>query len=178
MQSFEAVHHTAQRRNHRPASPLQQAVQAAVDTFEDIKDLANAIEKPPYLWNESQLWQAYAALEKSKVKGASGKRILTDLVSLVRFATHQDNELVPFPEKVNANFKAWLSQQEKTKKFTDEQRHWLEMIRDHVAANLSIEPDDFELAPFNREGGLGKVHQLFGGELNTIIEELNGALAA
>ena len=54
--------------------------------FEDIKDLANAIEKPPYLWNESQLWQAYAALEKSKVKGASGKRILTDLVSLVRFA--------------------------------------------------------------------------------------------
>ena len=107
--------------------------------FEDIKDLANAIEKPPYLWNESQLWQAYAALEKSKVKGASGKRILTDLVSLVRFATHQDNELVPFPEKVNANFKAWLGEQESSgKKFTDEQRHWLEMIRDHVAANLRL----------------------------------------
>jgi type I restriction enzyme R subunit len=44
-------------------------------TFEHIKELADAIEKPPYLWNESQLWQAYAALEKSKVKGASGKRI-------------------------------------------------------------------------------------------------------
>jgi type I restriction enzyme R subunit len=52
------------------------------------------------------------------------------------------------------------------------------MIRDHVAANLSIEKDDFELAPFNREGGLGKVHQVFGSELNKIIEELNGALAA
>lgn len=35
-------------------------------TFESIKELADAIEKPPYLWNESQLWQAYAALEKSK----------------------------------------------------------------------------------------------------------------
>ncbi len=147
-------------------------------TFENIKELADAIEKPPYLWNESQLWQAYAALEKSKVKGASGKRILTDLVSLVRFAVHQDKELVPFPERVDANFKAWLAQQEKTKKFTDEQRHWLEMIRDHVAANLSIEQDDFELAPFNREGGLGKVHQVFGTELNQIIEELNGTLAA
>ena len=45
-------------------------------TFEHIKDLAAAIEKPPYLWNESQLWQAYASLEKSKVKGASSKRIL------------------------------------------------------------------------------------------------------
>jgi type I restriction enzyme R subunit len=146
--------------------------------FEDIKDLANAIEKPPYLWNESQLWQAYAALEKSKVKGASGKRILTDLVSLVRFATHQENELVPFPEKVNANFKAWLGEQEKRRKFTDEQRHWLEMIRDHVAANLVVEPDDFEYAPFAQEGGLGKVHQIFGAELNKLIEELNGALAA
>lgn len=59
-------------------------------TFEHIKELAEAIERPPYLWNESQLWQAYAALEKSKVKGASGKRILTDLVSFVRFAIHQD----------------------------------------------------------------------------------------
>jgi type I restriction enzyme R subunit len=34
------------------------------------------------------------------------------------------------------------------------------------------------VAPFNREGGLGKVHQLFGNELNRLIEELNGALAA
>ena len=147
--------------------------------FEDIKDLANAIEKPPYLWNESQLWQAYAALEKSKVKGASGKRILTDLVSLVRFATHQDNELVPFPEKVNTNFNAWLGEQEsRGRKFTDEQRHWLEMIRDHVAANLAVEPDDFEYAPFAQEGGLGKVHLLFPEGLQTIIEALNMALVA
>ena len=79
-------------------------------TFEAVKELADAIEKPPYLWNESQLWNAYAALEKSKVKGASGRRILTDLVSLVRFAIHQDNELIPFPERVNANFKSWLAQ--------------------------------------------------------------------
>ncbi len=146
--------------------------------FEDIKDLANAIEKPPYLWNESQLWQAYAALEKSKVKGASGKRILTDLVSLVRFATHQDNELVPFPELVNANFKSWLAQQEKVRKFTDEQRHWLEMIRDHVAANLVVEPDDFEYVPFAQNGGLGKASQLFGVELPHLLESLNRELAA
>jgi type I restriction enzyme R subunit len=52
------------------------------------------------------------------------------------------------------------------------------MIRDHVAANLVVELDDFEFAPFAQEGGLGKVHQLFGPELNKIIEELNGALAA
>jgi type I restriction enzyme R subunit len=52
------------------------------------------------------------------------------------------------------------------------------MIRDHVAANLRIDKDDFELAPFNREGGLGKVHQVFGAELNWIIDELNWVFAA
>ena len=148
-------------------------------TFDHIKELAQAIEKPPYLWNESQLWQAYAALEKSKVKGASAKRILTDLVSLVRFAMHQDNELVPFPEKVQVNFNAWLAQQGASgKTFTSEQRYWLEMIRDHIAANLMIDTEDFDYAPFAQEGGLGKVHQVFGDKLNKIIEELNGTLAA
>ena len=158
-------------------------------TFEAVKELADAIEKPPYLWNESQLWQAYAALEASKVKGASGRRILTDLVSLVRFAIHQDNELVPFPERVNANFKAWLATQqrrhpgesrgpEELEGFTPEQMKWLEMIRDHIAANLGIEPDDFEYAPFSQEGGLGKVHQLFGDKLPEMLASLNDALAA
>ena len=52
------------------------------------------------------------------------------------------------------------------------------MIRSHVAANPAVEPDDSEYAPFAQEGGLGKVHQLFGNELNRLIEELNGALAA
>ena len=154
-------------------------------TFEAIKELADAIEKPPYLWNESQLWNAYAALEKSRVKGASGKRILTDLVSLVRFAIHQDNELIPFPERVNANFKAWLATQTRHSRaggnpepFTPDQLRWLEMIRDHIAANLGIEPRDFEYAPFAQHGGLGKVHQLFGDKLDAVIEELNETLAA
>ncbi len=132
------------------------------------------------------MWSAYAALEKSKVKGASGKRILTDLVSLVRFAIHQDNELIPFPERVNANFRAWLAAQQQGRHngesrgpgFTPEQLKWLEMIKDHIAANLGIEPEDFEYVPFAQQGGLGKVHQLFGDKLNAMIEELNETLAA
>jgi type I restriction enzyme R subunit len=46
------------------------------------------------------------------------------------------------------------------------------------AGHLSIEKDDFEYAPFAQEGGLGKVHQVFGSDLNMLIEELNGTLAA
>ncbi|MFY7940009.1 MAG: type I restriction-modification enzyme R subunit C-terminal domain-containing protein, partial [Burkholderiaceae bacterium] len=133
--------------------------------FEDLKALADAVHAPPRLWSESQLWQAYAALDKTKVKGASAKRILTDLVSLVRYAMHQENELVPYPERVHANFNAWMAQQNQSPSiksslpgegrgpssplpsssaFTPEQTHWLEMIRDHIAANLGIEKEDFE----------------------------------
>ncbi len=148
--------------------------------FEDIKALADALHAPPHLIDEGALWQAYAALRKDKVKGASQRRLLTDLVSLVRFAMQQTNELVPYPERVQANFKAWLAQHQQAHAtpFTTEQQHWLEMIRDHIAANLGIEIDDFEYAPFNSEGGLGKVHQLFGAELPKVIEELNRELAA
>ncbi len=52
------------------------------------------------------------------------------------------------------------------------------MIRDHIAANLSIETDDFDLAPFAQAGGIGKVHQLFGGKLTKVLDELNEVLVA
>ena len=61
---------------------------------------------------------------------------------------------------------------------TPEQQHWLAMIRDHIAANLGINLDDFEYAPFNKEGGLGRVHQLFGERLPQVIEVLNRELVA
>jgi type I restriction enzyme R subunit len=152
--------------------------------FEDIQALADVLHSPPNLIDESALWQAYAALQKGKVKGSNQKRLLTDIVSLVRFAMQQDNELVPYPERVQANFKAWLAQQQSVRAepveapFTPEQQHWLEMIRDHIAANLGIHIDDFSYAPFEQEGGLGKVHQLFGAELPVVIETLNRELAA
>ncbi len=147
--------------------------------FEDLKALADTLQAPPHLWTESQLWQAYAALDASKVKGASRRRILTDLVSLVRYAMHQENELVPYPERVAANFKAWMAQQQAAgKRFTDEQRWWLEKMAEHIASNLGIEAEDFSYAPFDQRGGLGRVHQLFGAALPKVIDELNRELTA
>jgi type I restriction enzyme R subunit len=52
------------------------------------------------------------------------------------------------------------------------------MIRDHVAASLVVEPDDFEYAPFTQKGGLGKASQLFGADLPHLLESLNRELAA
>ena len=37
---------------------------------------------------------------------------------------------------------------------TAEQVRWLEIMRDHIAANPGIEPDEFNYAPFVQAGGL------------------------
>lgn len=178
VQSFEAF--IAQHRDEITALQiLYNRPTKAPLRFEDLKALADTLQAPPHLWTESQLWQAYAALDQSKVKGASRRRILTDLVSLVRYAMHQENELVPYPERVAANFKAWMAQQQAAGKgFTDEQRWWLEQMAEHIASNLGIEAEDFGYAPFDQRGGLGRVHQLFGAELPKLVDELNRELVA
>jgi type I restriction enzyme, R subunit len=147
--------------------------------FKDIKALAQAISSPPRSWTPEKLWRAYETLDRSKVRGASVSRLLTDVVSLVRFALHQDNELVPHSERVRQRFDNWVAQQEnKGKVFTDEQRRWLDMMKDHIASSLEIEVDDFELTPFTEEGGLAKASQVFGSDLATVLRELNEVLAA
>ena len=52
------------------------------------------------------------------------------------------------------------------------------MIKDYVAASFHLEKDDFELDPFNKNGGLGRMWKLFGERTEEIINELNEVLAA
>lgn len=148
-------------------------------TYQEIKELAEAIKKPPYLLTPERLWQAYEQLEKSKVKRGSPQKLLTDIVSLLRFAIGESNNLEPFSETVEERFKTWLSEQDSMgRKFKPEQMEWLRMIKDHIVTSLSIGMDDFELAPFNQKGGAVKVYQLFGKELDEILKDLNERLAA
>jgi type I restriction enzyme R subunit len=147
--------------------------------FKDIKAIHEAISAPPRSWTPEKLWAAYQSVEQNKVKGASAERRLTDIVSLIRFALHKDEELVPFSARVEEQFTNWLAQQQNSGRvFSDVQQRWLEMIRDHVAQSLEIDIDDFSYTPFVEEGGLGKARQVFGEELRPLIQELNEVLAA
>ena len=116
-------------------------------------------------------------MEKSKVKGVGPQKLLTNIVSLVRFAVGSVNVLEPFADEVNRNFTEWITKQEKLgKQFTPEQKEWLNMIKEHIATSLSVGIDDFSLSPFNQKGGAVKAYQLFGQELNKLLEELNTVL--
>ena len=146
-------------------------------TFNEVKELANAIEKPPYHLTQEVVWQAYEQLEKAKVKGAGTTKLLTNIVSLVRFTLHESDVLVPFPDDVNQRFERWLDLQEATgRQFTPEQIEWLKMIKNHIATSLSIEGNDFSYAPFSQKGGIMRAYRVFGDDFNKILVELNEAL--
>ena len=141
--------------------------------YADIRALAHELQAPPRLWTTERLWQAYQRLDESRVRG-SGQRALADIVVLVRYAIGDADELAPFADHVNHRFEGWLAMQETAgRRFTAEQRQWLEAIRDHIAGSVSIEPADFEYAPFNQQGGLMGAYTVFGDDLQPIIDELN-----
>ena len=147
-------------------------------TYAELKELANEIARPPRQWTPDRLWAAYEALDRSKVRG-SGRRILTDLVTLVRFALREDDELVPFPERVTERYHAWLLQQENHgREFTPEQMAWLERIRDTIASSLGVTREDLMGPPFAERGGLGKANELFSDQLDPLLNELTVVLSA
>lgn len=147
-------------------------------TYHDVKALADAIKVPPLVLTPERLWSAYQHLERSRVRGSS-QRVLADIVSLVRFAIGEEEELLPFAEHVERRFEEWLqAQQQSGHRFTDEQRAWLEAIRDHIAGSVSMGLEDFQFAPFDQRGGLGRAYTLFGQELAPLLEQLNRELVA
>jgi len=144
-----------------------------------LKELEEKLRSNHAAWTENRLWDAFAVTAPGKVKGRSQVGRFADLVSLVRFALEQQPVLTPFADSVSERFNEWLMDRaRKGTAFTPEQLDWLNLIRDHIATSLSIDPEDLELSPFNQRGGLGKAHQLFGEQLPDLLDELNEVLAA
>ena len=146
-------------------------------TYEMIKDVLNTLKRKKPRLAPVKVWQAYEQVEK--VNGKSPKNELTALVSLIRRITGIDNTLTSFEQTANRNFQKWVfDKQAGPLKFTEEQMAWLRMIKDHIISSVHIEKDDLDYAPFDGKGGVGKMLQLFGDEMEPIINEMNAALAA
>ncbi len=138
--------------------------------------MANAIGRPPHAWTPERIWSAYETLEKSRVRGHGGQ-VLTDLVSLVRFAIDDEAELVPWSDTINQRYADWLaSQGAQGIAFSSTQAQWLELIKDQIAGSLTVTFDDLMDSPFSQHGGLAKAREVFGEQLDSLLEDLTGAL--
>lgn len=133
------------------------------------------LERP--LLAPMQVWRAYEQLEKAT---GSPKSELIALVSLLRRISGVDSTLIDYSNKVDLNFRDWILKKNagQHNRFTEEQMQWLRMIKDHIATSIHLDADDLDYTPFDAEGGKGKMWQLFGEQMDEIINELNEALAA
>jgi type I restriction enzyme, R subunit len=155
----------------------QQPYQKRHLSYDMINQLVEEIEQPPYHIAPVEVWKAYEQLKKAKVRGAPPETKLPILISLIRLATGVTDILEPFTEIVNNRFENWLKQQDK--EFQPEQLAWLNKIKDQIAQSAEMTIDDFDLIPdCRKDGGLLKARELFGKELEPLINELNGYLIA
>jgi type I restriction enzyme, R subunit len=146
--------------------------------YRHVKELAEALKRPPLAAPLDRLWRAYQLVEPEKVRGDGGKQLI-DVVALVRHALDPNSTLVPVGMTVEERYREWLGRQAASGlQYTAEQRKWLDAIKDHIASSLRIEQDDFDDVPFNGFGGLGKAYELFGEQLGQILEAMNEGLAA
>jgi type I restriction enzyme R subunit len=146
-------------------------------TNTQLKALQAAIEQPPHSWTTERLWQAYAQLERDKVKGVGAQRLLTDLISLVRRALRLEDELIPYWERVQQRYAHWLEEQQKSGIiFTPEQRWWLDRIAEQIGLNLTVQPADLDYGDFFAKGGRIGAMRALGKEWLKLIEQMNDAL--
>ncbi|MGE4088356.1 MAG: type I restriction-modification enzyme R subunit C-terminal domain-containing protein [Immundisolibacter sp.] len=149
-------------------------------TYTSIRELAAKLADPPHHLTTADVWQAYKRLNAALVRGAPSDKVLTDLISLVRFATGQADALEPHAARVEQRFNLWIGRQIKAgKNFSDEQLAWLKAIKDYLATNVEIAPTDLMRdQPFSDWGGVVAARRLFGTELNGMLDELSEALVA
>jgi len=148
-------------------------------SFDDVAELAAAIARPPHNLTPERVWSAYEQLDADRVKGHGGK-LTADLVRLLRYTLEEDRELIPHEDVVRLRFDLWMAEQESGgRRFSAEQRRWLEMIRDRIVTSMTFDPaEDYDFPPFSEHGGVVHAYELFGDELDTVVGELNEVLGA
>ena len=153
---------------------------------ESYKDRPMAIEQLKELYGKlkakgitvERLWDCYAIKKPDKVKRGTMAQ-LTDLISIIRFEMGYTDNLSPFADKVNYNFMQWTFKRNAGHiQFTEEQMEWLRLIKDHIATSLSILPEDLDLTPFDKKGGLLGFYESFGDDYEVILNEMNRELVA
>ena len=144
-------------------------------TFLDIKQVLEKLKTEKPLLNPLNIWKAFEAT--TEVNGQAENE-LSALMAIIRKNSGIDKTLTTYNKTVDKNFQNWVfKKQAGATKYNEEQMQWLRLIKEHNSSSFHIEKDDFDLNPFNAQGGLGKMWQLFGDQSDRIIDELNEALS-
>ena len=136
-------------------------------TASALTELRDSLKRSPQRFTPENLEKAHAS--------KYGKA-LVEIISMVKHAADAHSPLLTAVERTERAFEQVTAQ----KSFTDEQRAWLDRIRQVMVENLSIERDDFEYQDaLSKAGGWGAARRVFGEpQLTALLTELNEAIAA
>jgi type I restriction enzyme, R subunit len=131
-----------------------------------LTELRQALAQAPEHFTEANLQRAFHVAHN---------KALADIISMVKRAAVETSPLLTAEERVNQAVDRVVG----GRTLTEAQAKWIEYIRQHLVANLSIERDDFEAIPvLSDHGGWGRANRVFEGQLAALIDELNEELVA
>ncbi len=127
---------------------------------EALRELRTSLAEQPENFTENNLRRAY-------------KYPLADIISMVRHAA-KDEPLLSAQERVDYAINKIIAEQE----LDSQQKEWLDLMRTHLVANLTLEEDDFDTMPIfvNNGGSFGKVNKIFDSNLSKLIGQINAML--
>lgn len=156
-----------------------------------IRENADQVDAIRILMNRPEGWRTAAIVELKKQLLSSPEhftvenlqkvheihyhKALVDIISMVKHALYDAEPLFTAEERVESVFERIAF----GRRFSDEQRQWLNRIKDHLIANLTIDKADFNTVPiFTRSGGWRRANRIFENKLLELLAELNEAMAA
>ncbi len=133
---------------------------------EALKALRETLTKAPQRFTEDNLRKAFEAAHH---------KALIDIISMVKRAADDIYPLLTAEERVNVA----ISRVSDGRVLTDDQKKWLEYIRQHLVQNLTIDRADFENVPvLASRGGWGKANRVFDGHLAELLVSVQRELVA
>jgi type I restriction enzyme R subunit len=133
---------------------------------EPLRQLREKLNTAPEHFTEPNLQKAFQAAHH---------KALVDIISMVKNAATESSRLLTAEERVDAAIARVTADLD----LTEDQRKWIDHIRQHLVQNLSIEREDFTDIPVLADrGGWGRADRSFRGRLTEILEALNRELVA
>jgi type I restriction enzyme R subunit len=171
-------------KEHKPEDYLQMFARFVQENPAQIEAVRILLDRPADWSTEAlkELQQKLSAAPErftvnvlQKAHQLRYNKAMVDIISMVKHAATQQNPLLTATERAAAAIRLIST----GRSFTVDQQRWLDLIQQHLAANLTIERDDFDIIPaFVGAGGWGKANNVFDGKLDSLLSELNRAIAA
>jgi type I restriction enzyme R subunit len=171
-------------REYKPQDYLQ-AFEAFVKSHSTEVEAISILLSRPQSWSPQALHELRQALAQAaehftevnlqRAFQVTHRKALVDIISMVKRAAAESADLLTAEERVAAA----IGKVTDGREFSVDQAKWLDYIRQHLIANLSIDREDFDTVPvLSNRGGWGRANKVFEGALADFLEELIKELVA